>query len=519
MQPGIISAYSGLVKLLAPPVNTRDGAVQGLIVDNVRSYRGIPYGVAQRWAAPNPVKWDGEWNATEYGHVAPQTTYTWKDTVVGDEDCLNLDIVRPDTDEQLPVVVYFHGGGYFSGASHTAVLRGYNFASEMNAVYVAPNFRLGVLGYTNMAASDLPGAEDCVPTPAVLDQLLVLKWVRRNIAAFGGDPNRVTLMGESAGGAAVSTLMSVPAAEGLFRGAIVQSAPVMGMHSVEQARSWARRAVEFAGEVPRRTSIAELRRIPVSDLVRAGQQMMWRGGGLRELNMCFAPTVDGEVIPDHPLTLFQEGAQHRVPLLIGTNNDELSAAQLLYVFKQSRAAAARTMLNAHDALASQSIEAAYGNLGTRAGFATMLSDAIFWAQSVRLAELHSRVSAVWMYRFDYVPALLRRLGIGAMHSMELSAIFGDAQGSKARLLLGPELQEVTLQMQQEWRAFIWGESVGWPQYAVDGAADEARATRVFERTVHTVHDPRRAVREAWANFDLSGWDGDEATLLRPRPGR
>ena len=336
-------------------VSTRDGDVRGLVVSDVRTYRGIPFGVADRWAAPRPVKWEGVWDATEYGDVAPQTTYTWMDKVVGDENCINLDIVRPDTDEQLPVVVYLHGGGYFAGASHTAVLRGYNFATQMNAVYVAVNFRLGVLGYIDMAASDIAGSEDCVHNPAVLDQLLALQWVRRNIAAFGGDPDRVTLMGESAGGAAVSTLMTMPAAQGLFHKAIMQSAPVMGVHTLERARMWARRTVEFAGERPRTTTIAELRAMPVPDLVRAGQQMMWHGGGLRQLNMCFGPSVDGELIPDHPMHVFADGLQHRIPMLIGTNNDELSAAQLLYVWKQSRAASARQMLNAHDAEAADKV--------------------------------------------------------------------------------------------------------------------------------------------------------------------
>ena len=144
----------------------------------------------------------------------------------------------------------------------------------------------------------------------------------------------------------------------------------------------------------------------------------------------------------------------------------------------------------------------------------MLSDAVFWAQSVRLAELHAEQADVWMYRFDYAPALLRRLGIGAMHSMELSAIFGDSQGSKARLLLGAELENVTAQMQEQWRRFIWGHGPAWPKYEADD-----RATQIFERDVYTVFDPRSDVRQAWSKFDMSGWDGDESTLLRPRPGR
>ena len=128
------------------------GALRGLVTEGVRTWRGVPYGVADRWKAPRPVEWEGVWQADEYGNVAPQTTYTLKDDVVGDEDCLNLDVVRPDTEETLPVVVYLHGGGFFAGASHTAVLRGFSFAKRVNAVYVAVNFRLGVFGYLDMSS-------------------------------------------------------------------------------------------------------------------------------------------------------------------------------------------------------------------------------------------------------------------------------------------------------------------------------------------------------------------------------
>lgn len=496
-------------------VETHAGAVAGVIVDGVRTWRGIPYGVAGRWEAPHQAVWDEVWNGARYGSVAPQTTYGWGDRVVGDEDCLNLDIVRPNTDATLPVVVYFHGGGFFSGASHTAVLRGFNFAKEIECVYIGVNFRLGTLGYIDLTSLGLEGSEKWEPNPALSDQIAALRWVRRNIAAFGGDPSRVTLMGESAGGAAIAALMSSPASEGLFSRVIMQSAPVMGVHSPAQSKVWARKLVQYSGLVPRTVTATELRALPMADVVRAGQQMLWRAGGLKELNPCFGTAIGGRLIPRHPLEQFKDAQQAPVPMLIGTNNDELSAAQLLYLSKGARAEAARRMLLAHDAEGYEVIQSAYGDLGKRSNFARFLADAVFWAQSVRIAELHSHSGFdVWMYRYDYAPALLRRLGIGAMHSMELSALFGDADASKAKILLGQEQTVVTEQMQQAWGQFIWGEDPGWEKYDSD-----SRATRIMERKSRTQFDPRSDIRKAWENFRMTGWDGDESAIAMPRPGR
>ena len=141
--------------------------------------------------------------------MAPQPVYSWTDRIEGTEDCLTLDVVRPHTEhdaapntEKLPVVVYLHGGSFIVGSSHMLMLRGFEFAAQMGVVYVSVNFRLGALGYLDVRSL---GGEACA-NPAVADQVLALEWVRDNIAAFGGDPNNVTLMGESAGGAAVLTL-------------------------------------------------------------------------------------------------------------------------------------------------------------------------------------------------------------------------------------------------------------------------------------------------------------------------
>lgn len=523
----LIRTHSGWIEGVRETVSSEPSELAAAAGDAILTWRGVPYATAGRWESPRDVHWDGVLDASEFGPIAPQTSYTWKDTVIGDEDCLNLDIVRPaperdDTElRQLPVVVFFHGGSYFAGASHTAVIRGTQLSRQLDVVYVSINFRLGVFGYINMQslASDgqlhLPGSDACASNPAMEDQIQALRWVQRNIAAFGGDPDNVTVMGESAGGAAVAALMTAPAARGLCHRAIMQSSPLMSIHTPAQSRIWARRLIQFAGYLPRHTSIEELRAIPAADLVRAGQQMMWRGGGLRELNTSFGMSIDGTTLPKHPLEAFAAGEQAQIPVLIGTNSDELSAAQVLYVFRRSRAAAARRMIRSYDPDNVERIVSVYGDLGRRSAFAAMLADAIFWAPSVRLAELHSLGSAgAWMYRFDYSPALLRRLGVGAMHAMELAALFGDPQSSKASFVMGDDMDTVTRHMQQAWGNFVWGREMTWPRYEAP-----TRATQLFSHTPTVVHDPRAEYRRAWDGFSLRGWAGDESTVKRPRPGR
>lgn len=200
-----------------PVAATAAGAVCGVVDDRtgMRTFRGVPYGASTagpcRFRAPQPVeRWRGLYDASVFAAPAMQGTFGWRDTVLGTEDCLTLDIVRPDTDEELPVVVYFHGGTFVTGASHEQVLQGHYLAAATDVVYVSVNFRLGVLGYLDFRSV----GGDCVATPALLDQILALEWVRDNIAGFGGDPDAVTIMGESVGGAAVIHLMCAPARAG-----------------------------------------------------------------------------------------------------------------------------------------------------------------------------------------------------------------------------------------------------------------------------------------------------------------
>lgn len=485
----------------------------------IRTWRGVPYGEStageHRFRAPRPYQFRaGVRDCSQFGDAALQPHYGLNEATFGSEDCLNLDIVRPDTDVPLPVVVYFHGGSFFLGASHKQLLRGHKFAVNMNVVYVSVNFRLGALGYLDMRSV---GA-DCVANPALLDQLLALRWVHHNIAAFGGDPENVTLMGESAGAASALTLMCVPAATGLFHKVIAQSPPIAAVHSEAQSAYWARKLCKRLklGNAP---SLQQIRKLPGAEVVRAGQSMMWRAGQIWSLNPSYASTVDHLVLHDHPLAVFRRGQQMKVPLMVGTNVDEVSMVKSLYIRQEARGQAARRILESYDAAHAEQVLTLYDGATTRQGYASLLGDAIFWAPTVRAAQAHAQVAATWMYRFDFAPVAMRLLGLGAVHTTELTPIFGDYGATSLSLTqVGDrrQLEQLGVEMQDYWRRFIWSGNPGghWPPYQTATDKQPGRATYIFDRDPHLLFDPRASYRKVWDAFDITTWEQQHSSLIR-----
>jgi len=496
-----------------PVADTTAGKVRGVVDarSGMRTWRGVPFGASTastgRFRAPQPAqRWQGLYDASRFAPPAMQGTFGWRDAVIGTEDCLTLDIVRPDTDEELPVVVYFHGGTFVTGASNEKVLQGHLLADATQVVYVSVNFRLGVLGYLDFRSL----GHDCVATPALLDQILALEWVRANITNFGGDPNRVTIMGESAGGAAVVHLMCSPSAHGLFHGAVAQSPPPASVHSRLQAAMWVRELVNRMG-LPRTTTLADLRETSAEELVRAGQSMLLNTKELVQLNTSFMPTVDGETLTAHPIDTFEAGEQAAVPLIVGTNSDEASFAKAIYQTTKSRQRAARRALEAFDPENAQSVLHAYDYAGERGDYADLIADAVFWAPTVILATAHRRKASTWMYRFDHASAAMRMLGLGAMHTADLGAVFGEPNATKASrwdVFGGSEaFAEVSRVMQHHWGQFFHTGAPGdeWPVYGFRADDRPGRATAVFDAGMRVEWDPKASQRRAWEGFDMREW--------------
>ncbi len=502
-------------------VPTAAGAVRGVVdgVTGARTWRGVPFGDStagpQRFRAPRPATpWVGVRETAEYAPPAMQRTFGFKDVVVGTEDCLTLDIVRPDTDDVLPVVVYFHGGTFVTGASHERVLQGHHLSQATDVVYVSVNFRLGVLGYLDVRSV----GQDCAANPGLLDQILALRWIQQNIGFFGGDPDSVTIMGESAGGAAVIHLMCAPAARGLFHRAIAQSPPSASVHSRVQAAMWVRKLIDGMG-MSRDATLADLRGVDAEELVRVGHSMLLTGKEVVQFNTAFMPTVDGTTLPGHPIDVFEAGDQAAVPLIIGTNSDEASFAKAMYQTTRSRQRAARRALDNFDADNAHLVMEAYGYAGGRADFAELIADAVFWAPSVMLATAHRRAAPTWMYRFDYASAAMRLLGLGAIHSADLVAVFGDPFATRMsrfdRFGSRSGFDEVSRAMQAHWGSFFHTGQPGqeWPVYGFRRDDGPGRATAVFGQDVVVEYDPKSAQRLAWEGFDMREWGNNREDLM------
>jgi para-nitrobenzyl esterase len=306
-------------------VRTTSGAVRGSSRDGVHAFLGIPYAAPpfgpRRFAAPQPPEpWDGVRAATAYGPTVPKPPYAppydvlLPEPVVPGEDCLNLNVWTPDPGASgLPVFVWIHGGAFVNGSGGVAVYDGATFARD-GVVCVTINYRLGVDGF-------LQFADDGPANRGLLDQVAALRWVQENIAAFGGDPARVTVGGESAGGMSIGALLAMPSAQGLFTQAVLQSGA--GHHALS-----ATTATRIGGYVAERLGLPAEREalagVPLDELVAAQQAVARdaatvpdpaRWGEVTTNLMAFEPVVDGEVLPDLPIRRIAAGSARGSPSL------------------------------------------------------------------------------------------------------------------------------------------------------------------------------------------------------------
>lgn len=406
-------------------------------------------------------------------------------------------------------MVWLHGGAFAAGSGHDLpAFDGENLARQQDVVIVSLNHRLNLLGFLDLSAyGERYKASGNV---GMLDIVAALEWVRDNIAAFGGDPANVTLFGESAGGTSVTTLMTVPAAEGLFARAIAQSAPANAIYPPEVTAVWAREFGELLSEViddsaTESTSpelLAELLvRAPTEALVLATTRLQLRMPDRFPGTVALSPVIDGDFVPERPLDAFKLGRAHRVPLVIGTNAREGSLFRgrldiLATTPPRIRAIFANTPKRSRKALKAQ-----YPGLPAPGAARDFGGDFAFWFPSVKVAERHSAFAPVHMYRFDAAPRLLRWLGFGATHGLELFALFDRMGGLFGRGLgvLGGRrsFMRTGERMRGHWVRFAHDVDLRpqWPRYTA-----RHRRTLIFDRTDEVVEDPRAERRIAWQAF-------------------
>ncbi|MEO6533021.1 MAG: carboxylesterase/lipase family protein [Pseudolysinimonas sp.] len=499
-------------------VEVTGGRVEGVPRRGLRMWRGIPYAAStsgeNRFRAPQPVEpWDGVRSATVFGPVAPQDrailAASSSHLSSSSEDCLTLNVIAPrfENRKPRPVMVYLHGGAYAVGSSREMPQQGEGLVHEGGVVFVNLNYRLGALGFLDFArySTDERPIENNL---GLRDMVAALKWVRDNIRAFGGDPDNVTLFGESAGANAVTTLMCVPAARGLFARAIAESSPAEAVYDAAVTREWGADFVAILADVVgvgAPTSDADAASLLLSaslaQLVAATNRTMRETPDRVPGTIALCPTIDGDFLPDRPVHAFAEGTAHPIPLIIGTNDREGSIFRgrldiLATTPSRIQGIFVKTARTVARALAAQ-----YPHLPSRRGRADFGGDYAFWYPSVEVAEGHSRYAPVHFYRFDIAPRLVKLLGFDATHGIELFAVFDRSRTLFGRAMgaLGGfrDFERTGRRMRANWLRFAREGTVdgGWPAYT-----EEHRATLIIDSEDRVEEDPRSERRLAWREF-------------------
>ena len=471
---------AALALAIDTPVAVTGGLIQGTeaAVTGVVAFKGIPFAAPPvgdlRWRPPAPVvPWDGVRDAGEAGAICVQGGGQGVDQ---SEDCLFLNVWAPaETAEPRPVLYWIHGGGYTGGSGSTSIYDGSHLAAD-GAVVVTINYRLNVFGFLAHPALSAESPHGASGNYGLLDMVAGLEWVRDNIASFGGDPGRVTIFGESAGGGAVMSVMLMPQSEGLFHGAIAQSNWIHGWDrplagdagdlTPAEAQGTAVAAALGAGDLKPEAALAAMRATLAGEVLAA----IGAGAGSPFLRTghVWAPNVDGWTIPDDPLAMYAEGRQHPVPLVVGMNGNEGSLMTRGFSMEGPEAFAAHVESVYPDDFAADL--AAHYDATTetvREGFDYLVHD-LYFAGPVRAHARHqSAVAPVWMYHFTRVPPTPWGEALGAHHAAELVYVFGtlttsDEPGERP-LGLSPlgDYTEVDTGLSETMRAY-------WMRFAATG---------------------------------------------------
>lgn len=483
-------------------VTIDSGAVRGVAAERVISFKGIPYAAPPvgelRWRVPQPVKrWDGVLPANEFGPACMQT-----DNVAKSEDCLTLNVWRPATPAAgpLPVMVWIYGGGLAHGGSAGYAL---DAMAAKGVVMVSFNYRLGRFGFFAHPALAAEAPGDVRGNYGYMDQLAALQWVKRNIAAFGGNPNQVTLFGESAGGGSVLVHLVSPMSRGLFQRAILESPgapnpraqvfPPRDLGTAETfAMNWAH-AVGVSGEDAE--ALKQLRALPAQKLLDDGAETLKPAG-------MALPMIDGRFLPDRPDAIIAAGREPTlVPTIIGANDRDLPVGKAktkedVFALFGAAAAEARKL---YDPLGDQTLEELKQQV---------FADRFFVEPARHFADEVAHAGApVWLYRFAYVAQAQRGQHMGAPHSFEIPFVMDEPAALVGAEKVTPTDQVMADVVSGYWVQFgLTGDPNGggrpvWPRH--DPAVD--RILHFTNSGVIVGTDPLKTRLDLWQRV----WDGGQ----------
>ncbi|MGA8870328.1 MAG: carboxylesterase/lipase family protein [Candidatus Acidiferrales bacterium] len=502
-----------------PIVTTSLGRLRGAFANGVYSFKGVHYGAStegpMRFLPPAPARpWIGVRDALQIGPPAPQdrdwASRSTSDIHVPDligpgmisEDCLVLNVWSPSLSgpSKRPVMVWLHGGGYTIGSSGAPMYDGANLAGKQNVVIVGVNHRLNVFGYLYLGkiGGDKYAGSGNV---GMLDIALALRWVRDNIAHFGGDPDNVTIFGQSGGGGKVSTLMAMPAGQGLFHKAIVESGSELRVNSREEADEATRKFLAHIHVAPDRLS--DLLEMPMEQII-AGMHSMTEPDPMSVLG----PVVDGQSLPRHPFDPDAPVLTARVPMLIGTTSTETTNLlgrenpRLFSLDEAEMRSKLKALLGLHDDSKLNTLIDAYKKDLPDASpseiYFAVTTDQMMRMDAITQAERKTTqgVAPAYMYLFAWrTPVLGGKLK--SPHGIEMPFVFDNLDGAEDRIGTGADLQSLADKVSGAWAAFARTGDPShlgippWPAYTL-----KDRATMILNEECKVVNDPGKEERIA-----------------------
>jgi len=505
---------------------TNSGRVKGYLRNSLVEYLGIPYarppvGELRFKRAKPAIPWEGVFYAKEYG---PESVQLDEGKLKGSEDCLTINIQRPEEGENFPVFVYIHGGGYNTGGCNVPLYDGRSFA-EHGIVYVSFQYRLNVLGFYDFTT--YPGCEDFESNCGLSDQLLAMQWIHENIAAFGGDPNRVTICGESAGGASVVNMLASPAAKGTFQQAISQSALPNCVVTHEMARRNIDLFLEGMGWTE--ADLPKLRTADAFDFQK-GNTYVAEHHQYRNPGMFLPGPIQDDLLPVRPIDAVRAGSAAGVRLIIGSNahegttfvhpektgfpNSWTMVAEMLEKngciekfpdiirYYHPNADAYLKELDAQDKFSAASLPDIADGQKAKVGvpFINFATDYAFQAPAIKIAEgQRQHMADVWMYRYELVTKSGEATGLKASHAFDLPAMFANRDFHFSKFIFDGESEEVVdsiiREMHGAWVRFTKTGDPGWPRF--EGYASPVR---IYDRQTRTEHLDRSGLMQVWGDM-------------------
>ncbi|MEV8630862.1 carboxylesterase/lipase family protein [Streptosporangium sp. NPDC051023] len=496
--------------------HTSLGAVSGTAADGLCAFRGIPYAEPpvgeHRFRPPQPVgPWQGTLKAVDGTRVCPQERdvltedYPDDKKVYTDEDCLYLNVWTPRPDRaKRPVIVFIHGGAARYGTSNEPRYSGTHLATRGDAVVVSLNYRLGVLGWTELGGLD--PAYRGSGNNGLRDQMTALRWVKEHVADFGGDPANVTVVGESAGAASISAMLATDHPEKLFRRAVLQSGNEAFVHTTAFQG-------KLAAAFPVR-DIAKLKAMSVEEVLKVQEKAVSTLPGAAGGALYFGAYVDGTLVRDSVIKRVAAGNARGIDLLVGSDRDEIN------FFGQFAPEGLSGLARQYEAffpkeLADQRerMTAIYRKDRTRQEAAlAMFTDQGIRVPLIRLAEAQNRWRPTYVFQFDWAPPK----GVGAVHTIELPFMFGTLRfagiqgGQEALRTDRARLTTLSNQMVDAWTSFArTGDPSArrtvsrpaWPAYRTP-----RRATMIWDIPAKVADDPRGNERALWDKLSFNGLD-------------